>query len=274
MLQLFKPQLIKKIIRKKIVPLVYSLHKLFYTRHYRKMVKLFVPNLFKFDKVKYGRDGDGTYILPDNFIADNGVLLSFGVADDTSFEEDFNVKHPNFLIYTFDPSIDALPSSNENINFDKIGVAGEGKKNDMFLTIDQIIQNKKIQNKQIVIKMDIEGWEWGVFNSFRFDKYDIPIIVIEFHMMTINSFNELIFFPFHFYKRMKTLKLILEKYYIFHEHANNYQYSFFKGFTFPWLIELTLIRKSNFYDLISSDINKMNQVNCNHKPDFQYPFIK
>jgi hypothetical protein len=265
----------KKFVRTEIIPLIYRFHQLIFKKHYIKMVKLLVPNLFNSKKEKLGRDGDGTYILPISLLNDSGVLLSFGVADDTSFEEDFIEKYPNISIYTFDPSIDSLPSTNSKIHFDKIGVAGKKSSNGALLTFDQIIQQKNISKKeQIVIKMDIEGWEWGVFKGLNFEEYNIPVIVIEFHMMTINSISELLFFPIHFYNRLKTINRILDYYYILHEHANNYQYTFFKNFTFPWLIEVTLVRKSLYFNDIQDDIRELNQINCENKADFQYPFFK
>jgi hypothetical protein len=265
----------KKFVRKTIIPIILNLHRKFFLLHYIKMVELLVPSIFNSKKVKLGRDGDGTYILPNKFIENNGILLSFGVADDTTFEEDFNLMFPNFEIFTFDPSINELPSKNINIHFDKIGVAGKTSIKNQFFTLEEIISQKNINLKeQIVLKMDIEGWEWGVFNNFEFHKYNIPLIVIEFHMMTINSLTELLFFPFVFYNRYKILNNILKHYYIYHQHANNYQYSFFKKFTFPWLIELTLVKKSYYFNSIKKEIEEMNQINCNEMADFQYPFFK
>lgn len=121
--------------------------------------------------------------------------------------------------------------------------------------------------------MDIEGWEWGIFDKINFDDYNIPIIVIEFHMMTLNSISQWLFFPYHFWKRLTILKKILKNYYSFHIHANNYGYTHFNNFTFPWLFEMTLVKKDLFFNEISKDISSLNSINCNDREDIQYPFF-
>lgn len=122
--------------------------------------------------------------------------------------------------------------------------------------------------------MDIEGWEWGVLKNLDSNNLEIPLIVIEFHIMSVTSLKELLFFPFYFYQRLKIIKNLLRSYYIFHLHANNYKYSFFENFTFPWLMEVSLVKKSYYYNVISIDISRLNQMNCPEKDDFQYPFFK
>jgi hypothetical protein len=175
-----------------------------------------------------GREGDGCYVLPDNFIQNNTSLLSFGVADDISFEKAFLEKYPSSKVFTFDPSIDILPEQNKDIYFEGIGVAGRDNFNKKLFTIDSILNKYNISfSNQTIIKMDIEGWEWGVFEKFDFKNKNIPLITIEFHFMSINSTKELIFFPFYFYKRYKTIQKVLDHFYIFHLHANNYRYVFF-----------------------------------------------
>jgi hypothetical protein len=49
---------------------------------------------------------------------------------------------------------------------------------------------------------------------------------------------------------------------------------FFKTFTFPWLIEMTLINKKHFEDKIKSEINTYNSINLKDRIDIQYPFFK
>src|SRR5579863_3009498 len=223
--------------------IVYFLHKKLFYVHYKKVTELLVPNIFKIDKIKLGREGDGTYILPKGLIDNENVLISLGVADDISFEEDYMKTYPNSKVFAYDPSIPKLPGENTNIIFQSKGVAGKNSKKKKLITFDSILQENKIEiEKQIVIKMDIEGWEWGVFERLSFKDYDIPVIVMEFHMMALNSMSEWILFPYHFWKRLAILRKILNEYYIFHLHANNYSYTHFKNFTFPWLFEITLVK--------------------------------
>ena len=59
-----------------------------------------------------------------------------------------------------------------------------------------------------------------------------------------------------------------------HLHANNYGYTFFNNFTFPWLCEMTLIKKDSFLENYIFDVKSLNSINCNDRTDLQYPFIK
>jgi hypothetical protein len=264
---------IKSRAREFVKKAIYFTHKKMFFYHYKKITELLVPNLFKIDKIRLGREGDGTYVLPKDLINNSNVLISLGIADDISFEEDFIRIYPETVVLAFDPSIRELPSSNEKIIFKSKGVAGKNSKSKSHITLDSIIVENKIE-KEIILKMDIEGWEWGVFNKVNLEKYNIPVIVIEFHFMTLNSFSEWILFPYHFYKRLTILKKIFKNYYIFHLHANNYGYTYFKYLTFPWLCEMTLIKKNLFLHEITNDINVFNSINCNDREDKQFPFLK
>ncbi|MCC8423974.1 FkbM family methyltransferase [Mucilaginibacter sp. UR6-11] len=263
----------KEVIRRNLQSVLYFFHRTFFPTHYRKITELFVPNLFKIEKIKLGREGDGTYILPKNIINQDNVLMGLGVADDISFEEDFIKLYPKTTVYAFDPSIAELPGHNDKIIFQSKGVAGKDSKKKNMVSFDTIIKENSIE-KQIIVKMDIEGWEWGIFNKLNLIKYDIPVIVIEFHMMELTSIYHWLFFPYHFWKRLNILRKILNQYYIFHLHANNYGYTQFKDFSFPWLCEMTLVNKKLFYDEIISETKILNTINVKERVDIQYPFFK
>ena len=261
-------------IRKDLFPFLYRIHKFFFSHLYFSFVKSLEPNFFNTPKKVFGKPGDGSYVLPVDLISDNLVLLSFGVADDISFEEDFLKSFPNTLVYTFDPSISELPNSKYKINFDMVGVSGTNDIKRNLITFDKIVEGKNIISREIILKMDIEGWEWNVIFNTNFSKFDIPIIVAEFHVMTINTIHEFLFFPFHFYKRYKAFQKLKEDYYIFHLHANNYRYSFFKHFSFPWCFEITFVRKTIFLKDFEKDILNLNFINCLDRKDIQFPFFK
>ena len=236
----------KNKLREVIRFLVLWYHKVLFSSDYKRIVNLLEPNFFLLKKINLGKVGDGTYILPSNFINNNTTLISLGIADDTSFEEDFLHNFPNSIVYAFDPSINFLPKENNRIIFESKGVAGIFSSKKEYITLESILNKLPNKTTDIILKMDIEGWEWGIFEKTNLNKYNIPVIVIEFHFTTMNSFYEWLFFPYFFYIRYKTLKKVLNKYYIMHMHANNYGYTFFDNFTFPWLCEMTLIKKDSF----------------------------
>jgi hypothetical protein len=263
-------------IRKAAKNVIYFLHGKLFSFRYKNVLDLLVPNLFKIDKIKLGREGDGTYILPKGLFSDVDVLLSFGVADDISFEKDFMNLYPDCRVFAFDPSISELPEKNDQINFQCKGLAGKISKTKNLVNFETILEDAKIdKRKTVFIKMDIEGWEWGVYDRLDLDRFDFPVIVMEFHMMSINRKTEYFTFFRDFFKRYQILKKILKSYYIYHLHANNVVYTEFKNFYFPWNFEMTLVNKKLFYDEVSKEITTLNRSCIPGKPDIQYPdFMK
>ena len=80
--------------------------------HYNKLTGLLAPAILSNEKIKLGRDSDSTYVLSEGIIAEETCLLSFGIDDDFSFEEDFFQHFPRADNYAFDPTIQALPATN------------------------------------------------------------------------------------------------------------------------------------------------------------------
>jgi len=242
---------------------------------YLELVRLYTPNIFGFTKKGFGRKGDGRYILPLELLhkLDNIVVLSFGVADDISFEQDLLKDVPSAKVFCFDPSIDDLPEKDERIKFSKIGLAGNdipSKNLFSFATILDKMDLKKPCN--LLIKMDIEGWEWGFLESVDLQKMNVSFFTAELHVKMYN-FYSVFLLPFSIYNKYRILKRISNDYYIFHTHANNYRYTKFKNFIMPDLVELTFINKAVFYEQIVNDVKELNVTNVAYQEDFQYPFI-
>ena len=67
-----------------------------------------LPKEFKpdglFDLVRVGKNNDGGYLISKKNLEKSEYLLSFGISDDFSFEEDFK-KYKNTKIISFDPTV-------------------------------------------------------------------------------------------------------------------------------------------------------------------------
>jgi hypothetical protein len=215
-------------------------HKTLFPSHYRKMLRILEPSVFGLEKEGFGKEGDGTYVLPIELIENSNqfTLLSFGISNDISFEIDFKKKFPLIDIYAFDPTIDYLPNHNVDINFQKIGLAGKADKTKSIFTLKEIFRKLDLDyKKKYILKIDIEGWEWGVLSDLDLKCFNIPIITIELHFFPLIGKKETLLLPYLFYKKYKILKKILGSFYLNHLHANNYQYLNFKSFRFPTYIE-------------------------------------
>ena len=56
-----------------------------------------------YDLVRLGKNNDGGYLVCKNSITETDCLISFGINDDFSFEEDFKNKK-NIPIFAYDPT--------------------------------------------------------------------------------------------------------------------------------------------------------------------------
>ena len=60
------------------------------------------------DLTRIGANHDGGYVLSKRIIDNTETILSFGLADEFSFEINFNKLNKNIKIYTFDHTVDIL----------------------------------------------------------------------------------------------------------------------------------------------------------------------
>lgn len=262
----------KRIIRNFLL----NAHKFFFKTHYLRLLGHLKPNILGLGKMGYGRKGDGTYILPSDLIENSTdfKLLSFGVKDDISFEKEFHYNYPMIPIYAFDPSIDYLPEKCDFISFHKIGLAGKRILTKRLYSFENILAKIKLNNKDnIILKIDIEGWEWGFLEKVIDMAVDIPVLAMELHFLPLTSKRETIFLPWMFFKKIKILEKMLRHYSIFHVHANNYEYLKFKDGMFPTYVELTFVNNNLLDKYVKREIKQFNSPTFPGKDDFQYPFF-
>ena len=237
---------------------------------------MLTPNLFSLTKMNFGRSGDGRYILPVELIENStsNTLLSFGICDDISFEEDFNKQFPKINIFCFDPSISKLPSENYKLNFYQLGLSGKTNKRKKLYTLNSILENCKISaESNFIVKMDIEGYEWDFLKKMDYLKFNIHILTMELHFLSIGTIKKFMLFPFYFYKRYINIRRLCEEYYVFYVHANNVHYCFLDKLAFPSLLEITFVKKSIFTTKIKEEIKTISSPNIINRRDIQFPFI-
>lgn len=188
------------------------------------------------DLIRVGGDGDGSYLLPDDF---EGIEACFspGVDDKAHFEDWLATQH-GIKSFMADASVDALPFENPLFKFDKKYLGALTR--DDFTTLTDWVEAKVGQghDKDMLLQMDIERFEFDVLietstellKKFRY-------IVIEFHDM-----HQL--FETH---SLRLLRSVFDKLYqhfsIAHAHPNNYRKIYSSGgHSIPRLFEVTFIR--------------------------------
>lgn len=191
------------------------------------------------DLVRCGRRGDGGYILVDDFLQVEKAY-SFGIADEISWETDVAAR--DIDIHMYDPTIKMPPHYNSRFFFHKIGVSGEDSKCGEYLKLDTLlIQNGDMENKNLILKMDVEGAEWEAIQNTDERVLDNFLqMSFEFHDLLCGENT-----------REKSILQVLEKLNYTHQavwvHANNNgKVADLKDGVLPDLLEVTFVNRRRY----------------------------
>lgn len=184
---------------------------------------------------RMGPDNDGGYVVPDDF---DGVKKCFspGVGMYSGFEKE--LADNNIVVYMADASVEAPLIKHENFHFSKkfIGAQTEG----LFVSLkDWINKNSEVTEDEMVLQMDIEGYEYDAIESIDSQTLSrFRIILFEFHKL----YN---FWDPKFYHRIdKIIDALNEHHVCVHLHPNNCCGILnFSGVKIPRALELSFISK-------------------------------
>jgi len=273
----------------------YAVHYYWETWRKRKSTKIpFLKPISIKNKIRIGRNHDGGYVLFERLLYEADILISYGVGWETSFEEHFNqitgkevlMFDPtmygrymvNFIylkrllinlrlnrayhylkrIYTWRNKLKLLKKNkikfiNEGISSVKLG---------KYDTFQNHICRFSLQEKNILLKIDIEGNEYMLFEDDSIYKCleNVNQLIIEFHDLKTR-----------FRSLQKILLKLSNEYEIIHIHGNNYGGSFvlydFWGqmendLMVPDVLEISFVRKQEISAAdISCELISYPQVN-------------
>ena len=232
--------------------------------------------------LRLGIEKDGGYIVDQKILKNSDFLISFGMADEYSFEIDFLQFNKNNKLIIYDFSIshfhyfkeiiknlrriikfkrtlkDLSTCINNYIQFIKFTnlkkvnffskkiTPNDNSKNN--ISIHKIFDKYLRQNKKnITLKIDIEGTEYEIINEILKYHEIIDQIIIEYHDTHIRKKEFL-----------DNMRKYLNKFNITHLHANNYQSCNSDGF--PINIEITFVNKK--------------LIDNSYKKHFNFPIYK
>ena len=203
------------------------------------LLKLMRPVPSPAPLVRVGPAGDGGYLVPDD-LADIKACFSPGVSDEVGFELAFaNRGVPCFLA---DASVPEEPVKHENIFFDPLflGATSDSKR---FISLEDWVNEKSVEDGDLILQMDIEGAEYDVLRSAPPELLKrFRLIAIELHNFEFILTNKLAALSFEGF-----LNILLEHFEVVHIHPNNNRRPVFhKGIEIPPVIEMTLLRKDRF----------------------------
>lgn len=207
-------------------------------RHIKAMNDLFPMYEPPKKLVRMGNRQDGGYLMLNEF-ADTKIAYSFGICDDVSWDK--AMAECGFQVYMYDHTISKLPEQNAKFHWKKNGLAGiyntkcpELKTLPMFLE-----ENGHTQQQHMILKMDIEGYEWEVFAQARSELLNrFSQIVLELHNLNNVQQAELM---------QQALSNLNKTHGAVHVHGNNCdKYLMLKGMILPDTLEITYLNKSEY----------------------------
>ena len=186
--------------------------------------------------VRVGGDADGGYVMINNFDKVSKIY-SVGIGEDISFDTYFSDKEKDVFMY--DHTISDIQIHNSFLHWFKIGLCGGISSNNM-KTLQAIIkENGDEDNNNMILKMDIEGYEWDVFKEIDSEILDhFDQIVLELHGMHDLTNKDVI---------LKSLKNLNRTHQLVHVHGNNGGTAINIGdWNLPDLLEVTYANRRNY----------------------------
>jgi hypothetical protein len=221
------------------------------------------PALFE-SKVRLGKDSDGGYVLTAGQVGATRTLLSFGVATDWSFEEDFFRRRPGLAVRMFDHSISfplilvKLASKLAKLDFRKARHYAEASLRYVSFIVlnDSVAFHRKFLGLRdtprdvsfgsvlrllggappapgsVFVKLDIEGGEYDLLPEIARHADAINGMAIEFHDLGRMG------------GRMEeAMRMLGERFAVAHVHGNNFT-GLVPGTALPLSLEVTLVNRA------------------------------
>ena len=197
------------------------------------VLKKLIPKKIDIELIRLGENNDGGYLLPNdlkginrNYSAGVGFLTQF----EKQLEKNFHISTNLLDLKNINKKI--LPKKGKFVN-KKLSI--DDNKNE--ISINTWIKDN---DKEITLKIDIEGDEYSVLTSIsKKNLKKIRILIIEFH--DLRNLRSLIFFNIF----EKIINRLNNYFYPCHFHINNSsKVKNLHGIKIPDMIEMTFIRKN------------------------------
>lgn len=214
---------------------------------------------------RLGRDGDGGYIIPEEALKTSDILLGYGIGVDNSFEEAFSLKYGK-RSFGFDCGSKDISSKSNLFTLiphcigtdDKL--FSNQKSSGKISSFSEQISFLHLEDKNLFIKMDIEGTEYNVFDDILRHSGQINGIVMELHIQKEQQLDDAI----------DLLDKINKDFLLLHIHGNNCSKAYISGANIqgemPSILELTFINKRLVQDYrkykFKSFPTKLDRPNC------------
>ena len=180
----------------------------------RVLLRLLRPvRIDEFAKIRVGSEFDGGYIQLDDYKR-LSLALSLGIANNDDW--DLATARRGIPVKQFDHTIDRAPSNHSLLEFNCRKIAGV-KSSDAVTLPELVAQHADGNQPNIILKIDIEGEEWDVFDHV--DCVTLACfaqIICEFHYL--HKLHD----PGFYDTALRVFKKLHDLFAVFHVHANNF----------------------------------------------------
>jgi hypothetical protein len=207
---------------------------------FREFLRLLQPHdVAHARKRRFGGDNDGGYIMLEDLVQCRAAL-SLGIGPEVSWDADMAGR--GLRIIQFDHTVDRPPQDNPRFVFNRARVVGRRQSPDDLTLSDILARRDLADEKDLIAKVDIEGWEWEVLAQTTTATLSrIRQLAIEFHGM--RKFVE----PSWRATALSALKNLMHTHACIHIHGNNWvPFTVIGGIPFPSGFEATFARRSDY----------------------------
>lgn len=220
-----------------------------------RLPKIFQPFYCR-DLVRLGKDNDGGYLVNFQDVMQSQRMVSLGIKDDWSFDQDFVSINP-CEIQAYDGTVD---EENQRL-------LAEFFTGDRQFTLKNVgrgpgqVPLTNILVDGTFLKCDIEGDEYNMLDELIVNSPKLTGIVIEFH-----SIQQ----PENLHALINFIGKIDQK--LVHVHVNNWFYYVVDGQCIPDVIELTFTSSKDIAWKLVTMPHRLDQPNCPTREDFKIIF--
>jgi len=187
--------------------------------------------------IRLGKRNDGGYVMIENLLG-GGIAYSVGIATDASW--DMAMVRRGYEVHQYDHTVSESPEQDPALHFHQLGVCPTGEHAPSMQSLDSLLDsNGHAARQDIVLKIDIEGGEWGVFSSLPASALQaFSQIAVEFHWLHLLDEDE------RYETARKSLSKLHAHFAPVHVHANNHLGLFVMGgVPVPAVLEVTYVRR-------------------------------
>ena len=155
---------------------------------------LISPKLVKGkERILLGEKSDGCYVLLNDF-ENIKIAYSFGISTQIQFDKALADK--GIDVYMYDHTINSLPYENPKFHWKKIGLCGKRTHKPELKNLEELINENGHNNEyNMILKMDIEEWEWESINDLNDDILNrFKYIAIEYHFFDVSPEKHKIYY--------------------------------------------------------------------------------